>query len=63
MSRNRDKLNSVIAFVQEMDNVQAERSELRLLVDKQYWRWSKQKLLKRIRKIGNSILRKGEKPS
>jgi len=42
----------------EMDGVQAERSEFKLLVDKQYWRWSKQRLLKKIRKVGTSILRR-----
>jgi hypothetical protein len=60
MTKRHEKLNAFIAFISEMDNMQAERSEYKLLVDKQYWRWSKHKLLKRIRKVGNLILRKGK---
>ncbi|GHV04050.1 hypothetical protein FACS1894211_16700 [Clostridia bacterium] len=61
---NKKKLDGFVLFLLDMDNVQAERNELKLLVDPRYWRWSNRKLLRKIRKVGNVILKKGlqEKP-
>jgi len=55
--KNRQRLDTFVGFLIEMDNVQAERNELKLLVDPAYWRWSNRKLLKKIRRVGNAILR------
>ncbi len=57
----RKALDEFVEFIMEMDNVQAERNELRLLVDPKYWRWSNKRLLKRIRRVGKIILH-GVKP-
>jgi hypothetical protein len=59
---NKGKLDGFVGFLTDMDNVQAERNELRLLVNPRYWRWSNRKLLRKIRKVGNAILRKGLPP-
>lgn len=55
----RQKLDEFVDFLMQMDNVQAERNELRLLVNSAYWRWSNRKLLKKIRKVGNAVLKTG----
>ena len=59
MDNKRKKLDDFIDFVLQMDNVQAERNELRMLVDTGYWRWSNRNLLKKIRKVGKTVLKKG----